>query len=112
MSLKTVLETRADNFPISGNELFNRRNVLLLPSSSKVRGQRPDDCTPNNLTYCDYCFTDVDTQTYADIHEGDPEENIPQQQRAGRHEHPEETTLTSCQIKPSRRLLGLITADH
>lgn len=38
------------------------------------------------------------------------EEDIPWQRRAGRCEHPEETTLTSCQIKPSRWLRGVITA--
>ena len=57
-----------------------------------------------------YCDSITHTHTHTRCMRRRPEKNIPQQQRVGRHEHPEETTLTSCEIKPSRWLFGVITA--
>lgn len=85
------------------------RHVLLSTCGPASWGQRWKTrllTAPQAIQqYCDYHFTCIHTHTH-----NRAEENIPQQQRAGRHEHPEETTLTSWQIKPRRRLHGLITA--
>lgn len=114
MAVKTVFSSWPK--PLSSlQEIGSATQRMLSPSCSPLHLHQPCQPRPEvkSLTtapqaiqhYCDYHFTHIHTHTWRG-----PEENILQQQRAGRHEHPEETTLTSWQIKPSRRLLGLITA--
>ena len=112
MSVETVFSSQAKRLSSLQETGFSYAKcvVLLLcfclPAQAmltKVIGQRPDYCTPSNTTLLWLPFL---THT----HTCRRPENIPQQQRTRQHEHPEETTLTSWQIKPSRRLLGVITA--
>lgn len=57
------------------------------------------------ISKCNVILTTTST-TYTHMGE---QEDIPQEKKAGRHEHPEETTLTSWQMKSSQQLLRLIT---
>lgn len=109
MSLKTVLSIWAQ--PLSSVQEMNfaiqRMSSHLVLFSTCTRpasqGQRWKAWLLGSKEY-NIIVTTI-SHTHARTHTWRrPQENIPQQQRAGLHEHPEETTLTSWQIKPSQRL--------
>lgn len=104
MSGKTVFSSWAKHLPIRKRLLYAKNVVLVFFSLPAWPGQRSKASLLHPMLFSIIVATISHTET-----QRRPEENIPQQQRPGRFEHPEETTLTSCQIKPSRWLLGVIT---
>lgn len=89
-----------------GNQSHSFSTASLPARALTAQGQRSKAC----LRQPKQCSSVVSSISHTHTHRKRRAENIPQQRSVGRHEHPEETTVTSCQIKPSWRLLVVITA--